>query len=565
LNEESVEIAKLSLWLRTAQPNRKLNDLNNNIKCGNSLIDDIAIAGDKAFNWQNEFPQIFEKGGFDVVIGNPPYVRVQSLKENYLSQTKFLETKYGSATGKYDLYALFMEFSYSIINVNGVVSFILPHKFLVADFGTGIRNFFKEYNAVESIVHFGSEIVFNDASTYTCIINLQKNNKEVKFAKIKPIELISNFKFNSIDYSNLSVEAWLLKDKSEISLFIKLNQGKQLKDICEGIYQGLITTGDDIFMLEGIIENNIFKGFSKELNEIIEIESGILKEVLKGQDIKRYLPLKSSKYVIYPHIINEKGKTIALAENVLEIQYPKAYKYLLNFKESLIEKKIRYKTNPKQWYSLHRSREISLFEKDYIITPQLQNHPSFTIKETNVYADAGGYLIIPKKQYSPLDFLPILNSKVLWYFIKNTSSEYSGGYFYFKTKYLEPFFIPIHKIGQFEFKKTVLIQIQITKNLSNMDNQFQRTIQRKFELEILPKKLQDWYLLSYSEFIKELAKKKVKLSLSQEAEWEDYFMEESKKALDLKSQIDATDKAIDKMVYELYGLTEEEIEIVEKS
>ena len=73
LNEESVEIAKLSLWLRTAEPNRKLNSLNNNIKCGNSLIDDPEVAGDKAFNWQQEFPQVFERGGFDVVIGNPPY------------------------------------------------------------------------------------------------------------------------------------------------------------------------------------------------------------------------------------------------------------------------------------------------------------------------------------------------------------------------------------------------------------------------------------------------------------------------------------------------------------
>lgn len=79
INEESVEIAKLSLWLRTAQPNRKLNDLNNNIKCGNSLIDDPDVAGDKAFNWHNEFPEIFSKGGFDVVIGNPPYVDIKAL------------------------------------------------------------------------------------------------------------------------------------------------------------------------------------------------------------------------------------------------------------------------------------------------------------------------------------------------------------------------------------------------------------------------------------------------------------------------------------------------------
>ncbi len=107
--------------------------------------------------------------------------------------------------------------------------------------------------------------------------------------------------------------------------------------------------------------------------------------------------------------------------------------------------------------------------------------------------------------------------------------------------------------------------INLNKELQEQSQKSQRTIQRKFELEVLPKKLQDWYLLTYPEFIKELGKKNVKLSLAQEAEWEDYFLQESKKALALKTDIDATDKEIDQMVYELYGLTVEEIEIVENS
>lgn len=102
-------------------------------------------------------------------------------------------------------------------------------------------------------------------------------------------------------------------------------------------------------------------------------------------------------------------------------------------------------------------------------------------------------------------------------------------------------------------------------NLQSHNKKFQRTIQRKFNLEDLPKKLQEWYLLTYAEFINELAKKKVKLTLSEEAEWEDYFETESKKAKDLKAQIDKTDKEIDNMVYELYELSEEEIRIVENS
>ncbi|HQE34712.1 MAG TPA: restriction endonuclease subunit M, partial [Flavobacterium alvei] len=109
------------------------------------------------------------------------------------------------------------------------------------------------------------------------------------------------------------------------------------------------------------------------------------------------------------------------------------------------------------------------------------------------------------------------------------------------------------------------LMLSLNKDLQEQSQKFERTIQRKFELDDLPKKLQDWYVLSYSEFIKELAKKKIKLSLSQEAEWEDYFTTEAQKVLQLKTQIDTTDKAIDKMVYELYGLSEDEIAIVEKS
>jgi len=107
------------------------------------------------------------------------------------------------------------------------------------------------------------------------------------------------------------------------------------------------------------------------------------------------------------------------------------------------------------------------------------------------------------------------------------------------------------------------LMLSLTKKLQEASHKFQRTIHRKFDLEELPGKLQNWYLLSYNEFIAELGKKKVKLSLKEEAEWEDYFLQEARKALEIKSAIETTDKEIDQMVYQLYGLTDEEIKIVE--
>ena len=138
INDEAVEIAKLSLWLHTASPGRKLTTLNNNIKCGNSLIDDPDIAGDTAFNWQNEFPEVFANGGFDVVIGNPPYLRVQGLKENFEKESAFYEQHYMSATERFDYYVLFMEKAFGLIHKTGIQSFILPHKFINSSFGSKI-------------------------------------------------------------------------------------------------------------------------------------------------------------------------------------------------------------------------------------------------------------------------------------------------------------------------------------------------------------------------------------------------------------------------------------------
>jgi hypothetical protein len=164
-------------------------------------------------------------------------------------------------------------------------------------------------------------------------------------------------------------------------------------------------------------------------------------------------------------------------------------------------------------------------------------------------------------EVNSVEFLQgILNSNLMNFYFKNIHIDYN-----IKPKYIEKLPLKIESILKKSIENNVNSIINNNILLIETSAKFQRSLQRKFELEDLPKKLQDWYKLPYAEFIKELAKKKVKLSLSQESEWEDYFMLESKKALDLLSQIDQTDKEIDRIVYELYGLTEEEIQIVENS
>ncbi|MDC1194232.1 BREX-1 system adenine-specific DNA-methyltransferase PglX, partial [Crocinitomicaceae bacterium] len=370
INDESVEIAKLSLWLRTAQKGRKLSNLNKNIKCGNSLIDDPSVAGDKAFKWEEEFPEIFSKGGFDVVIGNPPYVRVQGIKENYSSLTPFYENNYEVATGRYDIYTLFIEKSFKIINSNGLVSFILPHNFLISDFGEGARQYLSKNKAVNEIVHFGSEIVFKDASTYTCILSLSHTNKYINYKKIPPSEISNEPKWFQIDYSNLSNDKWNLEAIVNHAIFNKINSNKStIKDLFSNVSRGIVTGADSIFLLEGAIYNDVFKGFSKELQKEVELEANIMRPLLKGSSFSRYENLSSNTYILYPHILNKKTEPLTKLE--LQENYPKAFNYLSNFKETLISKKIKYKTNPDFWWSLHNSRDLNLLEGKKIITPYL--------------------------------------------------------------------------------------------------------------------------------------------------------------------------------------------------
>lgn len=566
INEESVEIARLSLWLRTAKKGRKLSSLNSNIKVGNSLIDDPAVAGDLAFDWQAQFPQVFAKGGFDMVVGNPPYLRVQGLRTNFEEESKFYQTHFESATGRFDIYVLFIEKAFSLISRVGKVSFILPHKFLVSDFGSGIRSFLVKNRAVELLLHFGSEMVFQDASTYTCIINLSQGNIEFKYAQINPKEIFDSIEFENIKFENLDGEKWSLQNSGTDNILNKLNQQKyKASDIFQWISQGVVSVGDDIFLIRGKINGSEFTGFSERLGKVITIEADVVKPLLKGEDVKRYAPIKNNYFVIYPHE-EVNGKTVPFEEEDFLRKYPKAYNYMLPFKEELIEKKIRYKTNPKAWYSLHRSREISLFKSLKILTPETSLGGNLTIDNTGYFHNTQVYFLLTNENFNLENkyLLGVLNSSVFWFFLQNTGAVLRGGYFRFKTKYLEPFPIPVVDSDlQEPIINLVDSIIEENSKLYSIQSLFLQLVQSKFSIEKPSTKLQNWPDLEFKEFLGELRKAKVKLSLSEEAEWMAYFNEQKAMALALKADITRLDRKIDALVYELYGLTEEEIRIVE--
>ena len=568
INEESVEIAKLSLWLHTAKKNRKLTTLNGKIKCGNSLIDDPTVAGEKAFKWEEEFPEVFAKGGFDVVIGNPPYLRIQGIQENKDKDAIFYEQNYKSAIGRYDLYVLFMEKSFSLIKENGIVSFILPHKFLNAEFGQGIRQFIYDNKALKSILHFGASQVFADATVYTCIIQLSHNNASFAFAEGNPEKLNGNLNFDSFPFDKLSnTEKWTFQNSNNSKLIDKLNsQEFKLQDIYDYCSQGTVSMGDDIYLMKGHFESNYFIGYSTEIEQTVKIEKELMKPTLKGEDVKKYSTAQNQYWQIYPHYEKD-GVTVPYEEDELKSKFPLCYEYLSQFKDILIEKKRKYKTNEKYWYSLHRAREIAMFNQTKIITPEISLGCNMTLDKNSLWHNTKVYTILLKDNFKEniLTYLTILNSKLMWFFLSNTGYTLRGGYFTFKTKYLENFPIPDLTNSQFSTINSQLISLAdkmltLNETLQKKSTNFLKVVKQTFAMEKVSAKMESFYELDFDGFVKEL---KQKITPKLKLEWLEVFEETKKSLQEIQNQIAATDKEINALVYKLYDLSEEEIKIVE--
>ncbi|WP_127845756.1 Eco57I restriction-modification methylase domain-containing protein [Psychroflexus aestuariivivens] len=526
INNESVEIAKLSLWLRTAQPNRKLNDLSNNIKCGNSLIDDPEVAGDKAFNWENEFPQVFAKGGFDVVIGNPPYVSTKQIKS--LDREYFWDEFENILFSEMDLYQLFLFKSVDkLLKKSGLLGFITPNSYYTSVSFKKIRNYILEKTSLFQIIDFPYRFYpFDDVNTETSILLLRNvvpdfNNVILRVVDKKK-QLLSNDLFD-VYKNETTLPQELIMKRYDGKIIINTNSTldklikckKKFGDYLE-LHKGWMSVPKTFEYNSEIIDQGTLE--SSELKNYNSIKEDFNK-YLEGRDIHRYYTDRTDKYV--------------------SVQ------------------KIDKKT--KKW---HFSPKIILQR----IVGQNKNKIFATIDLENFMIFPNANLVnVKKESHDVRFFIAIINSKLISYFYGKYFGESNTNI----TKLaFESIPIPdINNTNQTLFISLAKFILSKTRELNELSGKFQRSLQRQFpeELEKLPKKLQDWYELSYANFIKELKKKKIKLSLSQEAEWEEYFLSEQQKATSLTTQINQTDKEIDQMVYELYGLTEEEIEIVENS
>jgi type I restriction-modification system DNA methylase subunit len=552
LNEESVEIAKLSLWLRTAQPRRKLNDLSSNIKCGNSLIDSRSVAGNKAFHWQTEFPEIFKKGGFDVVIGNPPYVR----QELFGEIKPYLEKHYKVYDGVSDLFAYFYEKAFQIMTKNGVFGFI-SNTFDKTKAANQLRAFLTSETNFINYVDFTEVQIFEGATTYPIILIAE--NSPVKNDKFQYIKIPKASQGNVIDIdieqtvevaqNSLEEASWSFNSMEDSNLLKKLNQNKSVKESYGKCYFGVKTALNEAF----ITENNFRI-------------SNHVKQIYEGKEIKKWnTPEPFQKLILFKSKWTKSvyGEDITEEEAFLKLQndFPNLSEYLIQFEDKA---KKRYDKGD-FWWELRNCAYYDLLEKPKIIFPNLQNQNKFCLDSKGVFVNAPA-VFLPTENKT---LLCILNSKVTWFFLKSICVVRNGGYIEVKPQYFEQIPIPELKNEDIFTEKADAI-IANTAELQSIQSTFQTYLQSQFSIEKLSKKLQNWYELPFADFIKEL-NKAIKtsggspLSKLQEMDWMEVFETKKAAAQTLKTQINTTDQEIDQLVYQLYDLTEAEIKLVEES
>ncbi len=417
-------------------------------------------ANSEFFLWHTWFADVFDKGGFDVVIGNPPYLRIQGIRESNPSFADYLSKYYSSATESFDLYVTFAERGLKLINDKGIVNYIMPTKWTNSAFGKGLRKLVSETKSAFKIINFGAYQVFN-ASTYTGLQWFKPDSKFLQYYELNKdltsneelkqyLDSLSDDSATIIESNKLNKEQWVLTNNAISEILHKLEQHpRRIKDVFDKIFQGLATSKDDVYFIYDckVDEKNI-EGESKQLGRKVQIEIGLVKPLLKGEDVHRYDTIKTDRYVIFPYKI-ENGKAILYTEDELAKLFPKGYAYLKECEVILRERENGKFNIDGEWFQFGRKQGILYAEKEKLIARDISMGGSFAYdfqgkfyQTTTIY----GYIKKQSVQENYKFWMALLNSRLCWWFISNTGTVLANGFFRYKPDYINPFPVPSYKI-----------------------------------------------------------------------------------------------------------------------
>lgn len=563
INAESVEIARLSLWLATAEKGKPLTSLKDNIRQGNSLIADKSL--DKwAFNWQGRFSE------FDVILGNPPYVR----QERLTAIKSYLEANYATYHGVADLYTYFFELGLKLLKKGGYMGFISSATFFKTGSGESLRSFLQIEANLKTIVNFGDLQIFEGVTTYPAILIMEKPSRARKqapthsfrflnVASSKVDALSSELQgdgFGEMSQATLNLDNWILEDRHLHALREKLlKNNPNLKDVYSQPLYGVKTGLMPAFVIDKAAKNSILSKSPNSLNLLIPF--------LEGKNLKRWHVEYQDLYLI----LLEKGWTAKQIGSLvpekqawewLEGNYKGIYDWLKPFSD---KGKKRYDQGD-YWWELRSCAYYDSFKKNKIIYPDITDTIKFSYDNKKYFFETTGFFISDSDLY----LVGLLNSKVIWFYLRAICPQIRGGFSRLKTIYLET--VPIPKATD-DQKKNISTYAETCQTLAEKRYQLQDSLRRRIP-DLCPKdhdpklstKLTDWWTLDFKDFQNEVKSRfKRALSLAESMEWEPLFNQQKEQIQQLSYQLASEEQALNKAVYDLFGLDQADIELLEQS
>ena len=434
------------------------------------------------FLWHLFFQEIFLQGGFDIVIGNPPYVEFKKIDAD--EKAKYVG--YETAKRKYDIFCLFIELSRNICREGGIHSFINPTTFLMKDFGTPLRKLINENFKILEIFDFSDYQVFNTAITYTGIFLFKKENNSSDYSflyqKLKGEKVSNSLLFSSkeegnnkdvafIKSSQLDKEIWVFGSEIETSLLEKLdNDYIKLENITQYIFVGIQTGKDSVFLIkeDDIVTNNL--------------ERDLIHPIFKGKDVNKYKSDWSGNYVIYPY---DEATNRIISEEELKLQFPNLYQYLTANRDNLSGRAYFDKSN-KEWYELWCERKFKKFQQTKIVNAEISPENRFQINEDGTLGNTKIFNTVLKSEFETyyLSVLGILNSTLMNYYHKRIASPKAGGFYDYKTQFIKnyPMRLPSDTAHLNEVVKDVIEKRNSGESIDDLEMKIDLFVFKLYEL-----------------------------------------------------------------------------------
>lgn len=431
----STNRTKIMLILTALLHGENPKEIKFNIITNDSLI--------KELDWKKEFPDVFENGGFDAVIGNPPYIRIQNIPDE--SKKYLHENWYSARNGNVDIYYAFIELGLNLLNDNGKLGFITPNSHFNTASGKNLRKLLKRNENIQKIINFDYIKVFKGVNVYCCIsILTKKRNSYIRYYKVK--EELTEINLTEDDYKIVNYATlddnniWVFLSDYEINRkYMIENAGSKLIDFCD-INVGIATLSDYIYLL------NDYK--IEVYGETFNIESGICKPIIKVSTLHNEEEIKNNTLkIIWPY--DNEAKLIP--EDIMIKKYPNAYNYLKVMKSKL-NKRDKGRDNPYGWYAFGMTQSLKTSFGKKLLTSTMNLKPNFIYCDDEDSTFLNGYQVKTKRMDLRI-LQKILNSSIMEEYIDMTSKSYQGGWKSYAKSYIMNFSVPRFSPEELEFLK----------------------------------------------------------------------------------------------------------------